>query len=125
MLGPDPDEVDFVVWQADQDAYAATGQKCSAQSMLIAHENWMEIGIVEKLAAQASFLFSLAVPAFASRVYAFFNHMNAQASKRSFSDLTIGPVLTWDTKRILGHIDACLQIPGAKLAFGGKPLQVS
>ncbi|KAL3918516.1 MAG: hypothetical protein SGPRY_005988 [Prymnesium sp.] len=123
VLGPDPDEVDFVVWQADQDAYAATGQKCSAQSMLIAHENWMEIGIVEKLAAQASFLFSLAVPAFASRVYAFFNHMNAQASKRSFSDLTIGPVLTWDTKRILGHIDACLQIPGAKLAFGGKPLQ--
>ena len=40
-------------WQSDQDAYAASGQKCSAQSMLIAHENWMERGVVEKLAAQA------------------------------------------------------------------------
>ena len=47
-----------------------------------------------------------------------------QAAKRSFSDLTIGPVLTWSTERILGHIDACLKIPGAKLAFGGKPVEV-
>ena len=52
MLGPDPAEVDFVVWQSDQDAYSATGQKCSAQSMLIAHENWMEIDIFGKLGAQ-------------------------------------------------------------------------
>ncbi|KAL1528800.1 hypothetical protein AB1Y20_010125 [Prymnesium parvum] len=97
VLGPDPSEVDFVVWQADQDAYAATGQKCSAQSMLIAHENWMALGIVEKL--------------------------KEKAAKRSLADLTIGPVLTWDTQRILAHIDACLKIPGAKLAFGGKPLE--
>jgi len=97
VLGPDPSEIDFVVWQADQDAYSATGQKCSAQSMLIAHENWMELGIIEKL--------------------------GAQAAKRSFSDLTIGPVLTWDTQKILAHIDACLQIPGAKLAFGGKQIE--
>ena len=52
VLGPDPAEVDFVVWQSDQDAYSATGQKCSAQSMLIAHENWMDIDIFGKLGAQ-------------------------------------------------------------------------
>ena len=49
----------LLLWQADQDAYAASGQKCSAQSMLIAHENWMELGVVEKLAAQAAKLLTL------------------------------------------------------------------
>ena len=97
ILGPDPSEVDYVVWQADQDAYGASGQKCSAQSMLIAHENWMELGIVDKLAAQAG--------------------------KRSLDDLTIGPILTWSTPRILAHIERCLALPGAKLAFGGKALE--
>ena len=41
---------------------------------------------------------------------------------RSLDDLTIGPVLTWDTDRILAHVDACLQVPGASLAFGGSAL---
>ena len=54
ILGPDPTDVDYVVWQSDQDAYAFSGQKCSAQSMLIAHENWLEAGIVEKLKARAA-----------------------------------------------------------------------
>jgi len=97
ILGPDPSEVEYVVWQSDQDAYGASGQKCSAQSMLIAHENWMELGIVEKLAAQAA--------------------------KRNLDELTIGPILTWSTPRILAHIERCLALPGAKLAFGGKPLE--
>lgn len=97
ILGPDPSEVEYVVWQADQDAYAASGQKCSAQSMLIAHESWMQLGLVEKLAAQAA--------------------------KRSLSALTIGPVLTWSTERILAHIERCMALPGATLAFGGKPLE--
>jgi len=97
ILGPDPSEVDYVIWQADQDAYAASGQKCSAQSMLIAHENWMELGVVEKLAAQAA--------------------------KRSLDGLTIGPVLTWTTEKILAHIERCMALPGAKLAFGGKALE--
>lgn len=30
ILGPDVQEVDYVVWQCDQDAYAFSGQKCSA-----------------------------------------------------------------------------------------------
>ena len=96
VLGPDVGEVEYVTWQADQDAYAFSGQKCSAQSMLIAHENWMQAGIVDKL--------------------------RERASKRSLEDLTIGPILSWDTPRIMKHIDACLTIPGAKLEFGGKAL---
>jgi len=96
VLGPDPMDVEYVAWQSDQDAYAFSGQKCSAQSMLFVHENWNKEGIVEKLAEAAS--------------------------KRSLKDLTIGPVMTWSTKRFMAHVEACLKIPGAKLAFGGKPL---
>mmetsp|Transcript_57659 Transcript_57659/g.122656 ORF Transcript_57659/g.122656 Transcript_57659/m.122656 type:complete len:555 (-) Transcript_57659:366-2030(-) len=96
VLGPDPSDVEYVAWQADQDAYAFSGQKCSAQSMLFVHENWNKIGIVEKLAEAAS--------------------------KRNLNDLTIGPVLTWSTEKFMAHVDACLKIPGAKVAFGAKPL---
>jgi len=97
ILGPDPAAVDFVVWQSDQDAYSATGQKCSAQSMLIAHENWMELDIIGKL--------------------------RDKAATRSLDELTIGPVLTWTTEQILAHIDDCLALPGSYLAFGGKKLE--
>lgn len=31
-------QVDYVAWVCDQDAYACSGQKCSAQSMLFMHE---------------------------------------------------------------------------------------
>ena len=96
ILGPDPTDVDYVVWQSDQDAYAFSGQKCSAQSMLLVHENWMKVGVIDKLAARAG--------------------------QRSLEDMTLGPVLTWSTDKILAHVDACLKVPGASLAFGGKPL---
>jgi 1-pyrroline-5-carboxylate dehydrogenase len=47
---------DYVAWQSDQDAYAFSGQKCSAQSMLFMHENWTtpEVDIIAKLKANAS-----------------------------------------------------------------------
>ena len=35
----------------------------------------------------------------------------------------MGPVLTWTTERMLGHMKALLDIPGARLAFGGRPLE--
>jgi 1-pyrroline-5-carboxylate dehydrogenase len=97
ILGPDvhAQSLPYVAWQADQDAYAFSGQKCSAQSMLIAHDNWIDAGII---------------PALAER-----------ASQRNLDDLTAGPVLTWSTDRIAAHVEACLAIPGAKLEFGGKP----
>jgi len=97
ILGPQPVEMDYVVWQADQDAYAFSGQKCSAQSMLFVHSDWEKAGVVARLAEAAG--------------------------KRSLENLTIGPVLTWPTEKIMAHVQACLQIPGASLAFGGKPLE--
>ncbi|XP_048431507.1 probable aldehyde dehydrogenase [Pyrus x bretschneideri] len=38
ILGPDVHKEDYVAWVCDQDAYACSGQKCSAQSMLFIHE---------------------------------------------------------------------------------------
>jgi 1-pyrroline-5-carboxylate dehydrogenase len=31
-------QVDYIAWVCDQDAYACSGQKCSAQSILFMHE---------------------------------------------------------------------------------------
>lgn len=43
VLGPDVSDVDYVAWQADQDAYACSGQKCSAQSLMLMHTNWRKV----------------------------------------------------------------------------------
>lgn len=96
ILGPKVEEFDYVAWTCDQDAYAATGQKCSAQSILFAHDNWVDKGIFDK--------------------------MKELASRRKLDDLTIGPVITWNNQRIKEHIEKVLAIPGAKLEFGGKEL---
>jgi len=98
VIGPDFDEswVDYVAWQADEDAYNASGQKCSAQSILFVHDNWAD-ALLPKLAALAA--------------------------RRSLDDLTIGPVLTWSNAEIKSHIDAVLEVPGAELMFGGSPLE--
>ena len=39
----------YVAWQSDEDAYNATGQKCSAQSILFVHDNWAK-ALLPKLA---------------------------------------------------------------------------
>lgn len=98
ILGPDyrPEWLDYVAWQCDQDAYAASGQKCSAQSILFVHENW-SAALLPKLAALAA--------------------------RRKLADLTIGPVLTWTTERMLAHIEAVSAIPGARRLFGGGVLE--
>jgi 1-pyrroline-5-carboxylate dehydrogenase len=100
ILGPDANpsgvDLDYVSWTCDQDAYACSGQKCSAQSMLFAHKNWVKAGL--------------------------FDNMRDLAARRKLDDLTIGPVLTWTTEQIKAHIDNLLQVPGAKLLFGGKEL---
>jgi 1-pyrroline-5-carboxylate dehydrogenase len=49
VLGPDVQEVDYVAWQCDQDAYACSGQKCSAQSMLFVHEVGLILIVMVKL----------------------------------------------------------------------------
>ena len=48
------------------------------------------------------------------------DRMKALAERRQLSDLTIGPVLTHTTAEILEHTQMLLDIPGAKLMFGGK-----
>lgn len=98
VIGPDFDKrwLDYVAWQADEDAYNATGQKCSAQSILFAHDNWTE-SLTPKL--------------------------RSLAARRSLENLSIGPVLTWTNAKIRDHIDAVLTVPGAELLFGGRPLQ--
>jgi len=54
ILGPDVQDEDFVAYTCDQDAYACGGQKCSATSMMFAHENWVKAGIFDKMATQAA-----------------------------------------------------------------------
>lgn len=97
ILGPDVQEVDYVAWVCDQDAYACSGQKCSAQSILFVHENWNSTNLVSKL--------------------------KALAERRKLEDLTVGPVLTVTTECMLAHVKRLLEIPGAKLLFGGEPLE--
>lgn len=96
IFGPDVMDFDYVVWQADQDAYACSGQKCSAQSICFIHENWMKAGLVERMAEIAS--------------------------KRKLEDLSIGPILSHTTEEIMAHTKRLLEIPGAYVAFGGKEL---
>lgn len=97
VLGPDVHDVDYVAWVSDQDAYAYSGQKCSAQSALFVHKNWTKAGFLDKI--------------------------KKLASRRELSDLTSGPVLTVTNQRFLAHVDALLKIPGASLLFGGDLLK--
>ena len=97
VLGPDVDNVDYVAWQCDQDAYATIGQKCSAQSILFVHENWKSTNLLDK--------------------------MKSNASKRSLDDLTVGPVLTVTTEQFLQHTNRLAGIDGASVLWGGKELE--
>ena len=97
IIGPNVGDVDYVAWQYDQDAYASSGQKCSAQSILFMHKNWGSTDLLEK--------------------------MKKNAAQRSLQDLTVGPVLTHTNADILEHMDRLLSIPGSYLVFGGKELE--
>ncbi|URD75148.1 Dehydrogenase [Musa troglodytarum] len=97
ILGPDVQEVEYVAWVCDQDAYACSGQKCSAQSILFIHENWASSELLSK--------------------------MQLLAGRRKLQDLTIGPVLTVTTESMLEHIQKLLKIPGSELLFGGEELE--
>lgn len=97
ILGPDVNEVDYIAWVCDQDAYACSGQKCSGQSILFMHENWSSSPLISKL--------------------------KELAARRKLEDLTVGPVLTVTTEAMLDHMKKLLKIPGSKLLFGGEPLE--
>jgi len=97
IIGPDYDSKwsEHVAWQCDEDAYNASGQKCSAQSILFMHKNW-EQDLIPRLIDLAS--------------------------KRKLKDLDIGPVLTWTNPQMREHIDSLLKIAGSNLLLGGKEL---
>jgi 1-pyrroline-5-carboxylate dehydrogenase len=97
ILGPDVQEVDYIAWVCDQDAYACSGQKCSAQSALFMHKNWSSSGLLEK--------------------------MKKLSERRKLEDLTVGPVLTVTTEAMMEHMNNLLKIPGSKVLFGGEPLE--
>jgi 1-pyrroline-5-carboxylate dehydrogenase len=86
IIGPDfqPEWLDYVTWQCDQDAYNTSGQKCSAQSILFVHHNWVN-ALLPRLAELAGL--------------------------RKLEDL------------IRAHMDAVLATKGARLLFGGQPLE--
>lgn len=98
VIGPDfqPEWADYVAWQCDQDAYNATGQKCSAESIVFVHDNWRD---------------------------ALLPKFETLAARRKLDDLTVGPVLSWTTERMQAHVAKISALPGAKLLFGGKPLE--
>ena len=97
IIGPDydPKWAKHVAWQCDEDAYNASGQKCSAQSFLFVHKNW-EKDLLPRL--------------------------KELASKRKLENLDVGPILTWTNQQIIEHINCLLTIPGSKILFGGKKL---
>ncbi len=94
--GYNPRVFNYVASQCDLDAYAASGQKCSATSILFAHREWVSSGLFKQLALLAE--------------------------KRNLADLTIGPILTWTTEKMIDHVKKLSAIPGARVLFGGKPL---
>eukprot|EP00038_Savillea_parva_P020484 m.31481 g.31481 ORF g.31481 m.31481 type:complete len:582 (+) comp4806_c0_seq1:116-1861(+) len=96
ILGPDVAEMDYAAYQSDQDAYAFSGQKCSAQSIVFMHSNWAKAGFLTKI--------------------------EQLAKQRTLANFTISPTLSINNDFIKNHTDRLLQIPGSRLLFGGEPI---
>ena len=52
----------------------------------------------------------------------FYELLEQQAGKRTLKNLSVGPILSWNNEKIKAHIDAVMELEGAKILFGGKPL---
>jgi 1-pyrroline-5-carboxylate dehydrogenase len=96
ILGPDTINVNQVAHQCDQDAFAASGQKCSALRLLVAHKNWTSTNFIKEI--------------------------KQRAESRSLKNLTICPILSWNNEKLARHTKEVLQLPGAKLVMGGEPI---
>ena len=99
VLGPDVSNVDYVVWQCDQDSYSLSGQKCSAEKLLFVHENWAkpELKLYEK--------------------------MKERAAMRNLNDLTLSPVLSLKNKEFFEYVEKLLKLEGAKVLFGNEEIK--
>jgi len=89
------DVLEYVAWQCDQDAYAAAGQKCSAQSLLFVHE----------------------------KAAGLYDAMQNRARTRQLTDLTNGPLLSVTNEYMETHIAAILKLSGTYILWGGKRLK--
>ena len=49
LMGPDVSDLEYVAYMCDHDAYAFGGQKCSAQSAMFVHDNWVKAGLLERV----------------------------------------------------------------------------
>lgn len=54
ILGPDVHSIEYVAYQMDQDAYSYSGQKCSCTSIVFAHDNWVEAGVLDMMKKRAA-----------------------------------------------------------------------
>ena len=96
IIGPDVDlgMLEFIAEQSDRDAYAAAGQKCSAQSILYIHENWAKTDLLKKI--------------------------EELASRRD--RMPPIPILTWGNEQIRKHIGSTVfNTKDGCVFFGGKP----
>jgi 1-pyrroline-5-carboxylate dehydrogenase len=41
--------IDYIAWQADNDAYTHSGQQCTAQSVMFVHKKWAKTNLYEQL----------------------------------------------------------------------------
>jgi 1-pyrroline-5-carboxylate dehydrogenase len=99
ILGPDVRNVHQVAHQVDQDAFAASGQKCSALRLLIMHKNWSQTHILKEI--------------------------KQRAESRSLKNLTMCPILTWNNQKLTEHLNKIMSLPGASLITGGEPINES
>jgi 1-pyrroline-5-carboxylate dehydrogenase len=100
VLGPDVPRgslYDLVAYQCDQDAYACSGQKCSAMSILFMHDNWANSGLL--------------------------NRLGQMAATRSLKTLTVGPTLSVPPHEIKAHLQSLLSLPGSRLLWGGNDIE--
>jgi 1-pyrroline-5-carboxylate dehydrogenase len=54
----------------------------------------------------------------------FFDKIKELAERRSLDNLSITPVITWNNQKIQEHVDRLLELPGAHVVCGGRPLDV-
>lgn len=88
-------DVDLQGNLTEGDAFSRSGQKCSALRLMFVHRTWVEAGLIEGIVERAG--------------------------NRNLDDLTLAPVLTWATDRLLGRVHDLLSIDGATIVCGGTP----
>ncbi|MDZ7643823.1 MAG: aldehyde dehydrogenase family protein [Woeseiaceae bacterium] len=98
ILGPEyrPEWADYVAGNPTRMRTTPRARTAPRKAYRFLHENWRE-ALLPKL--------------------------ESLAARRSLDNLTVGPVLSWTTARMQEHVAAVAGLPGARVLFGGKPLE--